>query len=67
MAYQQTTWHPKVIAEIVLSGHLPPTPGALLNTMLDTLAKAPDAPTFVGPDHAMLEQMLAGITTGTAD
>lgn len=52
---------------IVLSGHLPPAPGAMLNTLLDTLAKAPDAPTFVAPDHAMLEQMLAGMTAGTAD
>ena len=33
----------------------------MLNTLLDTLAKAPDAPTFDAPDHAMLEQMLAGI------
>jgi hypothetical protein len=39
----------------------------MLNTLLDTLAKAPDAPTFDGPDHAMLEQMLAGMTAGTAD
>ena len=50
----------------MLSGHLPPAPGAMLDTLLDTLAKAPDAPTFDAPDHAMLEQMLAGITTGTA-
>ncbi len=41
--------------EIVLSGHLPPAPGAMLDTLLDTLANAPDAPTFDAPDHAMLE------------
>ena len=52
--------------EIVLSSHLPPAPGALLNTLLDTLAKAADAPTFDAPDHAMLEEMLAAITTNTA-
>jgi len=52
---------------IVLSGHLPPATGTMLDKLLDTLAAAPDAPTFVGPDHAMLEQMLAGMTVGTAD
>jgi len=52
---------------IVLSGHLPAAPGAMLDKLLDTLAAAPDAPTFVGPDHAMFEQMLAGMTAGTAD
>ncbi|MGO9874680.1 MAG: MBL fold metallo-hydrolase [Acidimicrobiia bacterium] len=52
---------------IVLSGHLPPAPGAMLDKLLDTLAAAPDAPTFVGPDHAMLEQMLAGMTAGPAE
>jgi flavorubredoxin len=53
--------------EIVLSGHLPPAPGAMLNTLLDTLANAPDAPAFDAPDHAMFEQMLAGIAAGTVD
>ena len=53
--------------EIVLSAHLPPAPGAMFDTLLDTLAHAPDAPTFDAPDHALLEQMLAGITTPTAD
>ena len=52
---------------IVLSGHLPPAPGAMLDTLVGTLAKAPDAPAFDAPDHAMLEAMLAGTTTGTAD
>ncbi len=53
--------------EIVLSGHLPPAPGAMLDTLLDTLAQAPDAPTFDAPDHAVLEEMLAGTTTSTVD
>jgi hypothetical protein len=52
---------------IVLSGHLPPAPGAMLGQLLGTLAAAPDAPTFVAPDHAMLEQMLAGIAADIAD
>lgn len=46
--------------EVVLSGHLPPAPGSMLPTMLDTLAQAPDAPAFDAPDQAMLEAMLAG-------
>ncbi len=53
--------------EIVLSGHLPPAPGAMLDTLLDTLANAPDAPAFDAPDQSMLEAMLAGIATGPAD
>ena len=43
---------------IVLSGHLPPAPGTMLDRMLDTLADAPDAAPFVGPDQLALEQML---------
>jgi flavorubredoxin len=52
---------------IVLSSHLPPAPGAMLDRLLDTLAAAPDAPPLVAPDHATLEQMLAGMTADTAD
>jgi hypothetical protein len=52
--------------EIVLSGHLPPAPGAMLNTLLHTLSEAPDAPAFDAPDHAMLEAMLAEMAAGTA-
>ena len=52
--------------EIVLSGHLPPAPGTMLNTLLDTLAHAPEAPAFATPDQAMLEAMLAGQSAGAA-
>ena len=43
---------------IVLSGHLPAAPGAMLGRLLDTLAAAPDAAPFSGPDQVALEQML---------
>ena len=42
----------------LLSGHLPPAPGAMLDRLLDTLATAPDAAPFAGPDQVALEQML---------
>ena len=45
---------------IVLSDHLPPAPGSMLDRMLDTLAAAPDAPPFVGPDQLALQQILVG-------
>lgn len=45
---------------LLLSSHLPPAPGTLLPQMLDTLASAPDAPPFVGPNQAALLQMLKG-------
>lgn len=42
----------------IFSTHLPPAVG--LNTQLiDTLIEAPDAPSFVGPDQAALEALLA--------
>lgn len=44
----------------VLSGHLPPAPGAMLPRLLDTVAASPDAAPFVGPDQFALQQMLAG-------
>lgn len=46
---------------LVLSSHLPPAPGAMLDTLLTTLAGVPDAEPFVGPDQAALQQMLAGM------
>lgn len=44
---------------MVLSSHLPPAQGALAGRLLAALAAVPDAPAFVGPDQAALEQMLA--------
>jgi len=46
---------------MVCSSHLPPAPGAMLDVLVDSLAKAPDAEPYVGPDQAALEAMLAGI------
>ena len=51
---------------VVLSSHLPPAHGAT-SQLLDTLADAPNAEPFVGPDQAALEQMLAAFQPGAAD
>ena len=47
---------------MVCSSHLPPAPGAMLDLFLESLAMTPAADAFVGPDHAALEAMLAGMT-----
>ncbi len=49
---------------IVLSNHLPPAHG-ILDQLLKTLAGAPDASVFVGPDQAALEAMLVHMTGGS--
>ena len=46
---------------MVCSSHLPPAPGAMLDLFVESLAMAPAADPFVGPDHAALEAMLAGM------
>lgn len=46
---------------LILSSHLPPAPGALLDRMLGALGAAPDAQPFMGPNQAAFEQMLAGM------
>lgn len=46
---------------MVLSSHLPAARGSSLDRLLGALAEVPDAPAFVGPDQAALEQMLAGM------
>jgi hypothetical protein len=51
---------------IVLSGHLPAAPGAMLDRLLDTLATAPDATPFAGPDQTALEAMLSPAMAGPA-
>ena len=43
---------------VVLSAHLPPAPGAMLDRLVGTLAAAPDAQPFPVPDQAALMQML---------
>ena len=51
---------------MVLSSHLPPAPGGMLDVFVESLADAPDAPQFEGPDQAALEAMLAGMATAPA-
>ena len=48
---------------VVLSSHLPPASG-MVDQLLNTLAAAPGASPFTGPDQAALEAMLAGMTGG---
>ena len=48
--------------KIVLSSHLPPADGRMTQRLLDTLASAPQAQPFVGPDQAGLQAMLAQMT-----
>jgi flavorubredoxin len=47
---------------MILSSHLPAAQGSSMERLLGALAAVPDAPAFVGPDQAALEQMLAGVT-----
>ncbi len=49
----------KLDPRLILSSHLPKADGRLLPRLLDNLGKAPEAPVFVGPDQAALQQMLA--------
>ena len=51
---------------MVCSSHLPPAPGAMLDLFVESLAMAPGADPFVGPDHAALEAMLAGMAQAPA-
>jgi hypothetical protein len=44
---------------MILSGHLPATSG-IVEAQLAGVAAAPDAPAFVGHDHATLMRMLGG-------
>lgn len=43
---------------MILSSHLPPAPGQMTEQLLSSLAAAPSAPPFVGPNQAAFEQML---------
>lgn len=46
---------------MILSSHLPPAPGHLLELFLGSIAAVPAADPFIGPDQADLEQMLAAM------
>jgi flavorubredoxin len=48
--------------KMVLSSHLPAAPGEMTDRLLASLAAAPAAQPFVGPDQAALEQMLKQMT-----
>ncbi len=43
---------------LILSNHLPPAPGHLMERFLGSLTAAPGAHPFVGPNQAALDQML---------
>jgi hypothetical protein len=43
---------------LILSNHLPPAPGAMIDRMIGSLTVAPGAHPFVGPNQAAFEQML---------
>ena len=47
---------------MVLSSHPPPAPGQMIDRLLKSLAAAPGAQPFVGPNQAALEQMLKAMT-----
>jgi flavorubredoxin len=52
----------RMAPKMVLSSHLPAAPGAMTERLLASLAAAPGAQPFVGPDQAALEQMLKQMT-----
>ncbi len=52
----------KMAPKMVLSSHLPAAPGNMTERLLASLASAPEAQPFVGPDQAALEQMLKQMT-----
>jgi flavorubredoxin len=52
----------RMAPRMVLSSHLPAAPGHMTERLLASLAAAPGAQPFVGPDQAVLEQMLKQMT-----
>ena len=53
----------KIEPKMILSSHLPPAPGEMMERLLASLAATPAAQPFVGPDQAALEHMLKGMAT----
>ncbi len=47
---------------LVLSSHHPAASGGSLERLLSSIETVPDAPPFIGPDQAALEQMLGAMT-----
>ena len=56
----------QIAPKLVLSNHLPPAPGHMMERFLGSLAAAPGAQPFVGPSQAAFEQMLEKMTEGVA-
>lgn len=54
----------KMEPRMILSSHLPAAAGDMTERLLSSLAAAPAAQPFVGPDQAGLEQMLKEMTSG---
>ena len=52
----------KMEPSMILSSHLPAAGGEMTEKLLASLAEAPSAQPFVGPDQAALEQMLKEMT-----
>ena len=50
---------------MILSSHLPPAGKNMTERLLSSLAAAPAAQPFTGPDQAALESMLKGMTEGS--
>ncbi len=46
---------------LVLSAHLAPAPGSMLDRMCDAIAAVPSSPPFAAPDQAALDAMLAAM------
>jgi hypothetical protein len=44
--------------KLILSNHLPPAPGTMMDRLIGSLAVAPGAHPFAGPNQAAFEQML---------
>lgn len=55
----------RIAPTLILSNHLPPAPGRLLERLLGSLAAAPGAHPFVGPNQATLDQMLKQMSAPT--
>ena len=56
----QPTVEVQLDASIILSGHLPPA-REMTETLLGYLREARHAPSFIGPDQAALERMMAAL------
>lgn len=52
---------------MILSSHLPPAPGRMLDLFLGSIAEVPASDPFVGPDQGALEQMLAAMASMSAE